>query len=162
MISRWVAPTNSASSSHAERLSTNRLPNYYVRDHDELWVDGIASSRIWTTQSRVRCEGITLTQTRNYVRLMKLENQLGKQVGLLPPLLVYLPDEIVVRVRHSLDLAGEYIKHFHISFWPTQEPEAELAHERRRYAAGDDPSPGRKPVAELLRGDVLNQQVVPS
>src|SRR5262245_44716364 len=79
----------------------------------------------------------------------------------MPPLFVELPDEIVVGLCHSLHLASEHIKHFNVTFWTAQEPEAELAHERWGYVARDYASPRRKPIAKLLRCDVLNQQIIP-
>src|SRR6516162_8531296 len=109
----------------------------------------------------MRGQTIALPRARNFVRLMKLENQLGKQVGLMPPLLVDLPHELVVGVRHALHLATEHVEHFNMSFWTAQEPEAELAHECWGDAAIDNASPRRNPVAKLLRGDILKKQIIP-
>src|SRR5262249_36777757 len=131
---RWASTfrtgLRSPSIPNAERLSADRLPDDYVRDHDELRVDGSAGRGIWTTQAGARSQGVTLTRPGNLVRLVKLENQLGEQVALLPPLLVHVFDEVVVGVRHALELAGEYVEHFDMPLRPAQEPEAKLAHER--------------------------------
>src|SRR5262245_47480906 len=94
----------SPSPSYAERLSTNGLPDDHVGHHDELRVDDVSGRWIWPSQSWVRRERVTLTRTRNFVRLIKLENQLGKQVSLLPPLLIDLADEVVVGVRNTFHL----------------------------------------------------------
>jgi hypothetical protein len=64
----------------------------------------------------------------------------------------------VANVRRSVHLvAREIIEHIDVALGTAQEPETKLTHESWSNAASNNAGPRGKPIAELLRSDVLNQ-----